>query len=93
MKTSREIARELLVIGATRRLEELNEERKYLIRVIERNTQTKELTFERPKPKRKHRKVKEAKRPMWSSTPEGRARMSEIRKKWWKDKKKNGEQK
>lgn len=87
MKTSREIAKELLVIGATRRLEELNEERKYLIRVIERNTQTKPLQFQAPVKRRAKRKVKGAKRPMWSSTPEGRARMSEIRKKWWKDKK------
>lgn len=79
---------EILLIGATARLEELNKEREYLVKFIEGKTQQVELKFEdfAKLPKTPNRKAdKPRKKKHWTQTPAGRKRMSEIQRKVFKE--------
>lgn len=78
MKTTKEMTQEILIIGATQRLEELNKEREILLKIIEKRDLTKtKLKIKVQKKKKLH----------WTQTKEARKQQSERMKRYWKEKK------
>lgn len=80
MKITSNLTSELIVIGATARLEDLNKQREALIKIIEKYSgiPKKELHM-----KHKRGPYKKRKKLHWTQTPEGKRKMSLAQKKIW----------
>lgn len=79
------LQKELLVLGATKRLEELNKERELLVKIINDNSAVPVVNLREPRECLMKQEKEKRKKLHWTQTPEGKRKMSRVQKKVWRE--------